>query len=308
MGIPTDIKAKLVICPKCKKDIRHGGYDFPGTNERGDITGNLLAAFNKKATDHLFYRKKNKNIVDYIKSFFSNKEINVDQDLYLAVPDPVEGHHLITCEAVKYDDWYKLFYQYCYDINCPQNGVILPGDMLVACHFAAPLHMGGHGATMEWDGKDFFVGKNYVALVKGIIGDMIADSLAKECKPLTASQIKKFHEEMLEKSNLIFTKVKQFRWLITSDGMHYHEGSNIGCYDNCRTLKKKREAMSKETGVRKSDNTTAEFVMNITKAYTGSGCPQKRDHKRHGCDRDKPVNWGECRYDKKDKNIENLND
>ncbi|GHT15417.1 hypothetical protein FACS189426_23000 [Bacteroidia bacterium] len=308
-------KPKEIKCPKCKKDLRHKGHELYGTNERGDITGNLFTALKEydskiSPTNHKFYRQREQRITELIKEIFSLKTINANSDLYLKVPDPIEGHHLICCEAVKADSWKNLFYQYCYNINCPQNGVLLPGDMLVACHFNVPLHFGNHGATsILLEGGEYIAQKNYVSMVEDLISSMKTKYKVKECKPLTAKQIKEFHTNMLEKSNLVFDEVIGFNWLITSDGMHYKGGNNIGCYDECRTLTQKRKMMSEKTGVKKSSDNTAQFVINITKAYQGDGCPRKRDHAVHGCSSDKTITWNkECRYDKKDELIENLED
>lgn len=309
-----DIKSVNVTCPKCEQDLRHGGFAIDGTNQRGDITSNLLTAFDVKPDEHLFYRQRSKKIIDYLKGNYTLREINRDRSMYLRVPDPVEGHHLITCEAVKGDDWFKLFYQYCYDINCPQNGVILPGDMLVACHFGAPLHMGNHEATAILNGGVYEYGtqKNYVIRVYDRVKDMMEKFEVTECKKVTASKIKAFHADMLLKSNYIYKKVRDFKWLISSDGMHYHESSKIGCYADCRTLTQKRRLMARKTGVVKGSDSTVDWVIAITKEFEESGtmgCKQQnRNHHGHGCPTSQKVNWEECRWDTKDPEIENLQD
>ena len=314
MGHKRDIKAVDVKCPKCSKDLRHGGFEIDGTNKRGDITSELLTAFKIKANDHIFYRKRDLNTIKDLLSKFKLSVINKDKDLYLQVPDPVEGHHLITCEAVKGDDWYKLFYIYCYDINCAQNGVILPGDMLVACHFAVPLHMGNHEATAILNGGVYEYGaqKNYVEYVKKEVRDLLKDNKVNECKKVTAQKIKEFHAEMLEISNFIFDKVCDFKWLISSDGMHYHKGSKVGCYEDCRTITQKRKLMSQNTGVVKGSDSTTGWTVKIAKAFNDLekiGCKREnRNHQEHGCPESKSVDWSKCRWDKKDEKIEKLED
>jgi len=319
-------KPKEVKCPEpnCNKDLRHGSHTLDGTNKRGDITGNLIAALKKydgsiSKTNHIFFRKRKTSIADAIRAFCSVKEINADIDLYLQVPDPIQGHHLITIGAVDDDgkedgEWFKLFYRYGYDINCAQNGVLLPGDMLVACHFAVPLHKGGHGATalLEGDKYQFAIKKTYVTEVIRTIQSVKKNYETTECKKIPAEKIKKFHNEMLEKSNIIFDEVKEFNWLITSDGMHYKGGNNIGCYKDCRTLTRKRNEMASDKKTKKkSEQKVAEFVIELSEKFAGEGClnsPRGRNHSEHGC-LQRDVIWEkECRYTEKNEDVENLID
>ncbi|MDL2305081.1 DUF4280 domain-containing protein [Bacteroides sp. OttesenSCG-928-D19] len=306
-----DKKAVKVKCPKCSKDLRHGGFEIDGTNKRGDITSNLLKAFKINGKEHIFYRQKNKNIIEYLRGKYKLSEINKDLSKYLQVPDPIEGHHLVTCEAVKEEKWYKLFYKFCYDINCPQNGVLLPGDMLVACHFEVPLHMGNHEATAILNAGVYEYGpqKNYVKEVQVHVQDIFTDNDVTECKKITAQEIKDFHSDMLKKSNFVFNKVRDFVWLISSDGMHYRPGSPIGCYDDCRTITQKRRLMSDVTGVKQGSDKAGGWMVKITNAFGGTGCKHhNRNHNTHGCPTSKSFSWSKCRWDKKDEIIEALED
>lgn len=331
----TDIKANKTKCPVCGGDHPPRFTNF-GTNRRGDITGNTLKTINKKRkkegsskitkTNHLFYRKQNKlkELKERLKkckeelltSFTSgnpemsseliNKMVNASLHEkrfdFMSIPDAIQVHHLITVGAVgggkNFDkDWYDIFYKYGYDINCAQNAIILPGDMISACHFKVPLHKGGHDGTFIKE-KEIIVEKSYVTAVKEHIASIKTKYTNDKCADLTSDEIIKFHEKMLKKTNHIFDMVSGLIWFISSDGPHYHHSCNIGCFDLCRTIEGKQTVMEEALKRKKENNQSKQsfFVQIIGVVEDGCKGKRNRDHTDLGCE-NKTVNWtSDCRY------------
>jgi|GEM_PF-4073208 len=327
-------KPKKPKCPACGK-IHAAKYGVTGTNRRRDITSKTFTILKQKVdknlnpTNHQFRRKDpadreilemldkaKKEIQEQIDAANAKKKgsggslgshINLRKDLYMYVPEPVQVHHLITIGAVggsdddkKHDkDWYLIFYKHRYDINCPQNAVVLPSDMLVACHYKIPLHKGAHDSTdFETTISEKVIRGTYVAavkeLIKGIKRHYKKDK--KKCDEIDVSEIRTFHNEMLKKSELIFDNIKEFDWFISSDGYHYDKDSNIGCYKQCRTLEGKRELMQNDKGNEIDENLKPQNFFKEIIERVEDGCPDGRNHKDHGCEMTDVVEWKYSRY------------
>lgn len=223
-------------------------------------------------------------------------------------------HHLISIEAVggtdeKFDEkWYNICYRYGYDINCAQNSVVLPSDLLSACHFKVPLHKGNHEYTCI-KGSELAVNINYVSKVINSVKDIKKEYVKdqKPCEEIKENKIIEFHEEMLDISNFIFNRIKKFEWSITSDGFHYRPGSHIGCLDYCKTLESKKKVLSEKFGetMNSSDTSQGFFFQVMSKIDdVKKGCPAKRIHTAEGC-KVKPIGfWNQARYDRMPENEE----
>lgn len=127
------------------------------------------------------------------------------------------AHHLICSEAVDNDDWSNYCLQFGYDINCKENGVMLPMRMPLACQLHAPLHRGNHD-------KGKGEGVSYPEAVKKRL-EKISNNIksGNYCdKP------QGLIDEMNDLSAFIIKKVNKFKWTLTGDGRDYDDGG-IGC-------------------------------------------------------------------------------
>lgn len=338
MNNNTDINATKTQCPVCKK-YHPPRFSTLGTNRRGDITGNTLKTINEKRgkaglakitkTNHLFYREQDnlKELKERLKKCKEellssaaasnpgmsdsaiNKEVKASLHEkrfdFMSIPDAIQVHHLITIEAVgggeNFDeDWYDIFYKYGYDINCAQNAVILPGDMISACHFKVPLHKGGHSGTFTKK-NEVVVNVSYVKAVKkhikSIKDEFIYDD--RECEDIEPQEIIDFHEIMLKRTNDIFDMVTGFVWYISSDGSHYEKSSLIGCFDLCRTIDGKLTVMEEAMRRKRLSKESKQHFFYYVVGNHQDGCQskRKRDHSGLGC-KNMPVIWNvDCRYD-----------
>lgn len=322
-----DTKAKNVKCSVCNErhpeDLR-----LFGTNRRGEVTAFAFAALNKNRTkankitsqNHLFYRELDKSKVKRLKDALKSLKDSLGDGVaataklhqlrktFMLIPDSVQVHHLISVEAVggtddKFDEkWYSICYRYGYDINCAQNSVVLPSDMLSACHFKVPLHKGNHGNTCikdsELDVEITYVTK-VIDLAKRVKRNYMQE--VKPCEKIEPDEILGFHEDMLDVSDEIFDHIKNFEWCITSDGFHYRKGSHIGCLDYCKSLGSKKKVLSEKfsESMQKDDSQQGFLYKVMNKIdHVKKGCPSKRVHTAEGCKVKPPGFWEQARYDK----------
>lgn len=323
-----DIRSGEVMCHVCNK-MHPQDFRTMGTNRRGDVVAFAFKALNKGKTkankvtsqNHLFYRELDKNYVNGLKNALkilkdglegkSKKtifeELHKVRERFTDIPDSVQVHHLISIEAVggtdeKFDEkWYEICYRYGYDINCAQNSVVLPSDMLSACHFKVPLHKGNHNNTCI-KGSELKTKITYVTKVAGLVSRVKERYVQnqKPCEEIKPDEILNFHEDMLDVSDEIFDYIKDFDWCITSDGFHYRSGSHIGCLDHCKTLESKEKVLSERGEAKDKKDTKQGFLYKVMAKIDNveDGCPSKRDHTTHGC-KVKPAGfWSQARYDK----------
>lgn len=140
-----------------------------------------------------------------------------------------QAHHLICSEAMDSRDWSRICKNFGYNINCVENGIILPADMRVACQEAIPLHRGNHSETLTTI-EDL----NYVDAVKSLIEDI------KNSKEAFCKNPKKIIPELNKISKDIWKNLKNFNWTITSDGIDYMSVVPHGCL-NQKSLTRKKE-------------------------------------------------------------------
>ncbi|MEM9102365.1 MAG: PAAR-like domain-containing protein [Pseudomonadota bacterium] len=129
----------------------------------------------------------------------------------------LQAHHLICSEAMDDDDWPEYCRQFGYDINHPNNGVMLPNEMALACQLHVPLHRGNHEKGMA-------DGVSYPDRIKIKLDTIKQDIEAgKYCDNLSAlvDTLDRFSKRILK-------KIDTFKWTITSDGKDYALGK-IGC-------------------------------------------------------------------------------
>lgn len=269
-------------CPVCGEAAHARPLVYEGNNKRGDITGNLRAENALGITDfdnYIFYRGE---------SAPQNRGIDAERI-------PPEGHHLITIEAVEDTDWEKIFKAFGYDINCAQNGVMLPGDMWVACHFGVPRHKGSHKATFGDKiiiDDETYINMTYVESITDIL-EKERPTIESKCK---TNDIKGFHDLMLEHSQNIFNKIMNFTWTISSDGYDYPKagivsaalgglGIGTGCYKRCTSLTKKVAKKITDGGLSIASGTIARDKHQQARHITDQGVCN-RDHSDDGC---KPI-------------------
>lgn len=129
----------------------------------------------------------------------------------------IQAHHLICSEAMDDDEWNEWCSLFGYDINCKENGVMLPYEMALACQLHVPLHRGNHDNGTAG-------GIAYPAKITADLKDFANDiKSGKYCdKPA------KLTEDLNEYSEFVLGKVDKFIWTITGDGRDYKTGG-IGC-------------------------------------------------------------------------------
>lgn len=129
----------------------------------------------------------------------------------------IQAHHLICSEAMDDDEWSNWCSLFGYDINCKENGVMLPYEMALACQLHVPLHRGNHANGTAG-------GVAYPAKITSDLKEYANDiKSGKYCdKP------SKLTEDLNEYSEFVLGKVAKFTWTITGDGKDYDNGG-IGC-------------------------------------------------------------------------------
>lgn len=175
-----------------------------------------------------------------------------------------QAHHLICSESMNNDTWKDICSIYGYDINCAENGVMLPRDARVACQENVPMHEGNHNDTI---GKS--VRKNYVNSVKEMV-----DNVARKIDNKPCEELKNILDELHQISRDIGFKVLNFNWTLTSDGSDYHFLSQAGCMDVMSWIAKNK-ANPKSAGW----NTDNPMTWNAKKSMPHyQKCSKKRNH------------------------------
>lgn len=329
-----DTLSNKVKCPACG-ELHDPRFKTSGTNKREDIKGNIFTKLNGNGNKkqwsinefkHQFVRKGFgeaeievlRKIHSEMKQKWKNDTVWVNEKLhetraeFIRVPEAVQVHHLIGIAVVggtdaKFDEkWFRICFMLGYNINCAQNAVVLPSDMLVACHYKVPLHKGGHDATemKEKQGrKHIIVQECYSALVEEKVAPLKAKYLNKlkdkKCADIDPKTIKNFHKEMFDISQLSFKNIRKFKWFISADAEHYRPGELIGCYNLCRSIDGKMIEMAKDAVKKVTENTRARDFFFKNNTGLTKGCPDGRDHFVLGCrdKKDTPVKWKEAHYD-----------
>ena len=264
-------------CPKCGHsldDDDHKCEEIPP----GDYTGNgkklglniINKAYNGKFYEHPFFYRADLELINLsvpkdlekIKNIKDKLDSSIDTSNNKENPrDGIEAHHLIPNATVKNIQFYKeIIYTLGYSINHNKNGVLLPNKMRVACSYRVPLHKGEHGACLVlkentsfqemifpvYEPKQEIVELTYVSEVNKIVNKIMSYvNLNYICNNKTRKkEAVQFINRMDKISEVIFKRIKDFKWSITSDGFDYKEGE-IGCYDSNKIPDKRRKLTRK---------------------------------------------------------------
>ncbi|NRB42421.1 MAG: DUF4150 domain-containing protein [Pseudomonadales bacterium] len=133
----------------------------------------------------------------------------------------LEAHHIICSESMDSDDWYEFSRNFGYSINHENNGVMLPGQMDLACQLHVPVHRGNHSKGWADD-----VHLPYPKAVKKKLRDIRAAAEQGEY----CSDPEAMAEELDDISEDILLKISSFTWTISTDGKDYMQGGQ-GCAD-----------------------------------------------------------------------------
>lgn len=178
-------------CPYCKKK-KHDLAKKPGNHSGGGqaLRKNIIA----KIEDHAWYTGGSS----------------------------LAAHHLICSEAMDDDKWPGWCADFGYNIDCKENGVMLPMILALACQLHLPVHIGGHSAGVA-------EGVSYPTKITDDIkeiGEKIeAGEFCGNPQGLI-DQLNKYSKKVLSKIDK--SKVGKFKWTITGDGRDYQAGG-IGC-------------------------------------------------------------------------------
>ncbi|WNZ66211.1 AHH domain-containing protein (plasmid) [Myxococcus sp. MxC21-1] len=143
-------------------------------------------------------------------------------------PWTVAAHHLIPGEALEEELWGTFCRRFGYDVDCAENGVMLPSSMEVACQLEVPVHRGPHTA-----GQGPEPDVNYPRAVRAKLKDVEAALMRGEFCANPGALV----AEMNALSAFILSKVASFKWTITRDGRDYRAGGR-GCAGASRIPRK----------------------------------------------------------------------
>ncbi|MDZ7923891.1 MAG: AHH domain-containing protein [Marinagarivorans sp.] len=129
----------------------------------------------------------------------------------------LQAHHLICSEAMDDDKWPDWCADFGYNIDCKENGVMLPYLLELACQLHAPLHRGGHSAGVA-EGVPY--PRKITKDIKEIGEKIEAGKFCDNPQGLI--------DELNKYSKKVLSQVDKFRWTITGDGRDYKTGGN-GC-------------------------------------------------------------------------------
>lgn len=138
---------------------------------------------------------------------------------WYAGPFSLAAHHLICSEAMDSQKWSTFCQLFGYDINCRENGVMLPMTLALACQLHVPLHRGDHSSGFAQD-----LSAAYVDAVK----TMLRNLSRKIERGDFCAEPEALAEELHAFSRQILTRIAAFTWTLTSDGLDYRPGGN-GC-------------------------------------------------------------------------------
>jgi hypothetical protein len=144
----------------------------------------------------------------------------IDEHRWYVGHHSLAGHHLICCAAMKNETWHQICADSGYDINCWQNGIMLPMLMDLACQLHVPLHRGPHDKGRGGEDKSL----SYPAAVKEELEGMLIDiSEGEFCKNPAA-----LVDGLNNVAHKICKEISVFEWTLTRDGADYMYGG-IGC-------------------------------------------------------------------------------
>ena len=260
-------------CPECGDSLDDDGHKCEEIPP-GDYTGSgtklglniIKKAYNGKFYEHPFFYRADLELINLSVPIDLEKIKNIKDELKKNKNNPcsgIEAHHIIPNATVKNNQLYKeIIYTLGYSINHNKNGVLLPNKMKVACSFRVPLHKSHHDAGLVlkkntsfqemifpvYEPEQELVELTYVSKVnKSIAKIMSYVDLKDLCKCEINKKYKvatRFINRMDKISEVIFKRIKDFKWTITADGFDYKE-DGIGCYDTNRIPDKKKKLTQK---------------------------------------------------------------
>ncbi|HYO60236.1 PAAR-like domain-containing protein [Archangium sp.] len=178
-------------CPYCGKAKHDFGFRFGGTNI--GISGLLRS--------HLLRGEE------------------IARHPWYAGPRSLAAHHLICAEAMNNDKWRNFCLLFGFDINCLENGAMLPMLLELACQLLVPLHRGDHSAGFAYD-----LHLPYPNAVKRLLRDVAGDIE----RGIYCENPQTLVDELHNISRQIAERLASFSWTITRDGLDYGPGGN-GC-------------------------------------------------------------------------------
>lgn len=175
--------------------------------------------------DECFYCKKKKhklakkpgNHCGSGQTLRKNIIAKIEDHAWYSGGNALQAHHLICSEAMDDDKWPDWCADFGYNIDCKENGVMLPYMLELACQLHAPLHRGGHSAGVA-------EGVSYP--------DKITTDIKEIGEKIEAGKFcdnpQGLIDELNKYSKKVLSQVDKFRWTITGDGRDY-KADGIGC-------------------------------------------------------------------------------
>ena len=158
----------------------------------------------------------------------------------------LQAHHLIVSESMKEPDLEEMCIENSYDINCHENGVMLPFYKDLACLLSVPVHNTNHkyGVTDQKSPKsNTEVYLNYPRAVKeqlqGLLDQVEEGDMCKAPDPQ-----EEFIASMNDISVFVLEKINDEKWTITGAGKNYHKESP----DGCKNMNKKKSCEFRSNG------------------------------------------------------------
>ncbi|QFT35838.1 MULTISPECIES: AHH domain-containing protein [unclassified Vibrio] len=156
-------------------------------------------------------------------------------------------HHLITCEVMSslsshYED--VIENDIGYNVNSPQNLVILPNSTVVACHLGIPLHEGGHddyniskkeelkldrAANSLIDGERVWKPNVEMHAYHAKVFKLVIPIIHKHFRCTKDLNHNEFIEDLNKVSKKILRKLGKFQWLLHENGIDYKPLNANGC-------------------------------------------------------------------------------
>jgi len=206
---------------KCKKDYnKNCPLCHKGARQKGKNKGNSTTLSNRIMTQ-VALTEKAKNPSYAIPKY--KEKVKTKNHPWYVKKGSLQAHHIICSETVDSDRWKDYFDMCGYDINCKENGVMLPNLPSLACQLAVPLHRSNHNdGEAEIDGKSL----SYVRAVKRLLLE-IEKQIRKNKFCSSPNKIK---TKLEDTSHRILGYLAKFEWTLTYDGRDYDDISTAkGC-------------------------------------------------------------------------------
>ncbi|WP_045406876.1 AHH domain-containing protein [Vibrio jasicida] len=156
-------------------------------------------------------------------------------------------HHLISCSVMSalsshYEDVIEA--DIGYNVNSPQNLVILPNSTAVACHLGVPLHEGGHNdydiskkdefklqraADSQIDGERVWKPNVQMQAYHAKVFKLVTPIIHKHFRCTKDIDHNEFISDLNKVSKKILRKLGKFQWLLHKDGIDYKPLNSNGC-------------------------------------------------------------------------------